>query len=186
MELVACEPLIRDPVAMDFDAHGRMYVVEYPEFNAYSFGESVAVGGAVKLLTDADGDGRYERASLFLDKVAFPTAVACYDGGVFVGAAPDVLYCKDTDGDGRADIREVVLTGFGRDFAGGGLLNSFHWGLDHRFHLATGFAGGQVRSVHKPDIPSRSVRSRGILLDPRNRTFELTSGGGQHGLAVEG
>jgi len=185
MELVACEPLIRDPVAMDFDAHGRMYVVEYPEFNAYSFGESVAVGGAVKLLTDADGDGRYERASLFLDKVAFPTAVACYDGGVFVGAAPDVLYCKDTDGDGRADIREVVLTGFGRDFAGGGLLNSFHWGLDHRFHLATGFAGGQVRSVHKPDIPSRSVRSRGILLDPRNRTFELTSGGGQHGLAVD-
>ena len=107
MELVACEPLIRDPVAMDFDAHGRMYVVEYPEFNAYSFGESVAVGGAVKLLTDADGDGRYERASLFLDKVAFPTAVACYDGGVFVGAAPDVLYCKDTDGDHQYDCGQT-------------------------------------------------------------------------------
>ena len=185
IELVACEPLIRDPVAIDFDAAGRMYVVEYPEFNAYSFERGQAVGGAVKLLSDTDGDGRYERSSVFLDKVSFPTAVACYDGGVFVGAAPDVLYCKDTDGDGRADIREVVLTGFGRDFAGGGLLNSFRWGLDNRIHIATGFAGGQVRSIRASDPAPLSVRNRGLLLEPRSGRIALTSGGGQHGLGMD-
>ena len=78
-------------MAIDFDEFGRMYVVEYSEFNEYSFREGVEVSGAVKLLEDTDGDGRFDKSIRFLDKVEFPTAVACYDGGVFVGAAPALL-----------------------------------------------------------------------------------------------
>ncbi len=185
IELVAAEPLIRDPVAIDFDEAGRMYVVEYPEFNEYSFAKKLAKGGAVKLLVDSDGDGRFDKATTFLDKVAFPTAVICYDGGVFVGAAPEVLYCKDANGDGRADVRRVILTGFGRDFAGGGLLNSFRWGWDNRIHVATSFAGGDVRRVDRPDAKPVSVRGQGLLLDPRTLEIEATSGGGQHGMSMD-
>lgn len=184
IELVAAEPLIRDPVAIAFDESGRMYVVEYPEFNEYTFKEPKP-SGAIKLLEDKDGDGRFEKATKFLDKVAFPTAVICYDGGVFVGAAPNVLYCKDTTGDGRADVRRKVLTGFARDFAGGGLLNSFRCGLDNRIHIATSFAGGNIRRADRPDDEPVSVRSRGVVLDPRTGDFELTSGGGQHGLGID-
>jgi putative membrane-bound dehydrogenase-like protein len=185
IELVASEPLIRDPVAIDFDELGRMYVVQYPEFNEYSFKKGFRPTGAVKLLEDTNGDGSFDTSTLFLDKIAFPTAVACYDGGVFVGAAPDILYCKDTNGDGRSDVRERVLTGFARDFAGGGLLNSFRWGLDNRIHIATSFAGGNIRRADRPNDAPLSVRSRGVILDPRTREFELTSGGGQHGLGID-
>jgi len=185
IELVASEPLIRDPVAIDFDAQGRMYVVEYPEFNKYSFKPGVQVSSGVKRLEDTNGDGKYDKATKFLDRIPMATAVACYNGGVFVGAAPQLLFCKDTTGDGKADVRQVVLSGFGRDFAGGGLLNSIRWGMDNRFHIATGFAGGNVRQTARPGDAPVSVRGRGLILDPRTRTIEATSGGGQHGLGMD-
>lgn len=185
IELVAAEPLIRDPVAIDFDESGRMYVVEYPEFNAYSFSKQPTPSGSIKLLEDTNSDGRFDESTVFLDKVAFPTAVACYDGGVFVGAAPDLLYCKDTAGDGHADVRRKVLTGFARDFAGGGLLNSFRWGLENRIHIATSFAGGNIRRADRPDDDPVPIRSSSVILDPRTHDFELTSGGGQHGMGVD-
>jgi putative membrane-bound dehydrogenase-like protein len=184
IELVASEPLVQDPVAMAFDEDGVLYVVEYPEFNEYQFPRGVSRKSRVKRLTDADGDGRFDAATVFVE-APFATAVICYDGGVFVGAPPDVLFCRDTDQDGVADEKRVVLTGFGRDFAGGGLLNSFRWGLDQRIHMATGFAGGQV--IRPGDTKSKpvDVRSRGLILNPRTLEIEATSGGGQHGLGID-
>ena len=126
VELVASEPLIRDPVAVEFDAQGRMYVVELPQYNAYAL-KDVKLTGSVRLVVDRDGDGQYDTSSLFLDGLKYPTAVTCFDGGVFVGDAPDLLYAKDTDGDGRADVRRVIYTGFGSDKAGEAHLNSFRW-----------------------------------------------------------
>lgn len=184
VELAAAEPLIRDPVALDFDADGRMYVVEFAEYNQYANPESSA-HGAVKLLEDLDGDGVYETAHQFLEEIDTPVAVACWDGGVFIGAVPDILYCKDTDGDGQADVREPVFTGFARDHAGEGMLNSFRWGLDNRLHVCTNIAGGDVRRADEPDAPTVSVRGQGFIFDPRSRTFELTSGGGQHGMSLD-
>ena len=88
---MAAEPLVRDPVAMCFDARGRAYVVEMPEYNdANQEGYS-----SVKLLEDTDGDGRFDKSSPFLSGLTLPTAVFCYKGGVFVGAPPYVYYCKD-------------------------------------------------------------------------------------------
>ncbi|MEK6239783.1 MAG: PQQ-dependent sugar dehydrogenase, partial [Planctomycetales bacterium] len=78
-----------------------------------------------------------------------------------------------------------MLTGFARDFAGGGLLNSFRWGLDNRIHVATSFAGGNVRRGDRPGDKPVSVRGRGLIWDPRDRSFEATSGGGQHGMGMD-
>jgi putative membrane-bound dehydrogenase-like protein len=184
VELVASEPLIRSPVAMDFDENGRLFVVEFPEYNQYANPNATKVRGAVKLLEDTDGDGRYDKATVYAE-LDSPVAVACWDGGVFVGVVPDLWYLKDTDGDGKADIQRKVLTGFDRDKAGEAMLNSFRWGPDNRFHIATGLAGGSLLPADKPDAKPVPVRRQNIRFDPRTGNFEPTSGGGQHGMTLD-
>ena len=184
IELVASEPLIRDPVAIDFDENGRLYVCEMPEYNQY-VNKNFKRQGSVRLLEDTNGDGRFDKSTLFLDKISSPTSVFCYDGGVFIGSVPHLLFCKDTNGDGKADVREVVFTGFARDKAGEAMLNSFRWGLDNRIHLSTNLAGGSVKPSGNKKAKPVSVRGRGFLFDPRTRKFSLTSGGGQHGMSMD-
>ncbi|MHC4880307.1 MAG: PVC-type heme-binding CxxCH protein [Planctomycetota bacterium] len=185
LELVAAEPLIQDPVAVDFDEQGRMYVIQLPPYNAYAVPEFKELGSIVRL-EDVDSDGQYEKKTVFADELKYPSAIACWDGGVFVGDAPDLLYLKDTDGDGEADQRDVVFTGFATDKAGESHLNSIRWGFDNRFHLSTSLAGGNIVATADKDAKPVSVRGRGFIFDPRDLTkFELTSGGGQHGMSMD-
>src|SRR5690606_15184433 len=167
VDLVAAEPLIRDPIAVDFDERGRMYVVQLPPYNLYVV-ENTKVFGSIVCLEDSNGDGIYDKSTIFADDLTYPTAVACWDGGLFVGDAPDLLYMEDTDGDGKADVRKVVFTGFGKDTAGEGHLNSIRWGLDNRFHFSTGSNGGDIKATGSADARPVSSRNRGILFDPRS------------------
>lgn len=187
VELVAAEPFIRDPVAIDFDEGGRIFVVEFPQYNQKYVKEDVTERGAVKMLEDTDGDGRIDRSTVYADGLHYATAVACWDGGVFVGVAPDLLYFKDTDGDGVADSRRVVLTGFagapGR--AGQAQLNSIRWGLDNRFHICSNLSGGNVLKSGNKDALPVNIRNRDVRFDPRSGEFEATSGGGQHGMCFD-
>lgn len=190
-EIVATEPLIRSPMAMDFDEFGRAFVVELPEYNQY--GSVKPHGkGAIKLLEDTNGDGRFDKATVYVGDLDYPTAVACWDGGILVGVAPDILFCKDTDGDGKADVRQKLFTGFGMDKAGEGMLNSFRWRIDNRFHIPCGLNGGEVVAVGGPtaaDAPILpkpiNVRGQHLLLEPRAMTITATSGGGQHGMSFD-
>ena len=186
VELVAAEPLVRDPIALDFDEFGRMFVVEMPEYNVYDATDKTKLEhGRVRLLVDTDNDGRFDKSTVFVDELSSPTSVACYGGGIYVGVVPDIIYCKDNDGDGRADTRKRIFTGFGRDRAGEAMLNSFRWGLDNRFHVSTSLAGGEIRRVDDSQSKPVSVRNRGFVFDPRNHQFEVTSGGGQHGMSLD-
>ncbi len=133
IELAAAEPLVTDPVAMAFDENSRLYVIEMIGYSEHRDDKL----GQVRLLEDTDGDGRFDRSTVFAGDLAWPTAIACFDGGVFVGVTPDILYLKDTDGDRKADERRVVFTGFGNEVTKlnmQSLMNSFRWGLDNRIH----------------------------------------------------
>ncbi len=156
VELVAAEPLVQDPIAMSFDENGRLYVVEMHDYSEDAEGRL----GKIRLLTDTDGDGRFDTSTVFAENLSWPTAVICYDGGIFVGAAPDIVYCKDNDGDGHADVTQRVFTGFGRSNVQG-LLNSFAWGLDNRIHGATSSSGATVRRADdekaKPIVLSGAI-----------------------------
>lgn len=180
IELVAAEPLVNDPVAVDFDERLRMFVVEMRDYSEDKEGHL----GQVRMLEDADGDGRYERAAVFADKLSWPTAIACWDGGAFVGAAPDIWYLRDTNGDGQADQRSLVFTGFGKHNVQG-LLNSFRWGLDNRIHGSASTCGGTITRPDRPDLPGVNVNGRDFAFDPRTLAFEATSGGAQHGMSFD-
>jgi putative membrane-bound dehydrogenase-like protein len=180
VEQAAAEPLVHSPVALSFDEEGRMYVVEMIDYSE----QDKEFLGTVRLLEDTDEDGRFDKSTVFADKLSWPTAIACYDGGVFVGAAPDIYYLKDTDGDGRADVRKVVFTGFGRSNVQG-LFNSFQWGLDNRIHGATSSSGGQIV---RPDLPGAKlvvVSGRDFAFDPKTLEVAPTSGGAQHGMSFD-
>ncbi len=184
IEQAAAEPLVNSPVALEWDENGRLFVCE---MRGYSENRDEAVS-RVSMLEDTNDDGRFDKSTIFVDKLLWPTALFCYDGGLFVGDAPDVWYFKDTDGDGRADEKKHVFTGFGTSNVQG-LLNCFRWGLDNRIHLATGSIGGDVRIMSGPrfDPHAKPVNCRGrdIAFDPRTYEFELTSGASQHGMCFD-
>jgi putative membrane-bound dehydrogenase-like protein len=184
IELAAAEPLIEDPIAFSFDENGRLYVVE---MRGYSERRDEHLG-RIKLLEDVDGDGRFDKATVFAENLPWPTAVICYGGGVFVGASPDIYYLKDTTGDGVADQREVVFTGFGNTVSRlnvQALLNSFTWGLDNRIHGATAGNGGRVRRVSEPESAARDLRGKDFAFDPRTFLMTAELGGGQYGLSFD-
>jgi putative membrane-bound dehydrogenase-like protein len=179
IELVAAEPLIADPVAAAFDERGRMYVVCMRGYSE-QYDERLS---EVRLLEDTDRDGRMDRSTVFVYGLRWPTSVVCYDRGVFIADAPDILFCRDNDGDGRADERRVVFTGFGISNVQG-LLNSLTWGLDNRIHGATSSAGGRVTRPGS-ELPPLELRGRDFSFDPRTLEIRAESGGGQHGLTFD-
>src|SRR6188474_783623 len=133
LELVAAEPLITDPIALAFDEDGRLFVVEmndYPERGEQHLGH-------VKRLEDSDGDGRFDKATVFATGLRWPSAIHCYGGGVFVGSTPDLFFYRDTNDDGVADQKRVALTGWGNragKLEPEGVFNSLAWGLDNQIH----------------------------------------------------
>ena len=180
LELVASEPLVHDPVAMAFDEWNRLFVVEMCDYSE----QDQDFLGNIRMLEDTDGDGRFDKSTIYCDKLSWPTAVICWQGGVFVGAAPDIWYLRDTDGDGQADEKRKVFTGFNRTNVQG-LLNSFCWGLDHRIHGSASSTGGDIRPADQPDAQPVSVRGHDFAFDPRTLEFTATTGGAQHGMCFD-
>jgi putative membrane-bound dehydrogenase-like protein len=180
IQLVASEPLIGTPVAIEWDADGALFVCE---MRGYSENRDDKLSRISKL-HDTDGDGVFDKSVVFADELFWPTAIFPYDGGLFVADAPDVFYLKDTDGDGKADQRTDVLTGFSTANVQG-LLNCFRWGLDNRIHLACGTVGGNVHRADQDSSTAINVRGHDLALDPETFEFELTSGGAQHGMCFD-
>src|SRR5262245_57393309 len=183
MDLVACEPQLASPVAAAYDEDGRLYVAEMRDYpTPLKPGETPR--GRVRLLEDRDGDGVYETATVFAEGLHWPTGIACWDGGVYVTAAPDIWYFKDTDGDGKADVRRKVYTGF-VVYNVQALVNGLQWGVDNRIYGVTAANGGDIRPGDQPSATPISVRGRDFRFDPVTGQFEAISGTAQFGNAFD-
>lgn len=165
MSLFAREPQVVDPVALTFDERGRCYVVEMRDY-PLGIGPDHRPGGAIRLLEDTDHDGRVDRSTVFAENLSFPTSILACRGGVLVAAPPEILFLQDLDGDGRADVREVVLKGFKLGVTDSN-LSGLRWGLDNRVHAVNGGNGGVVISAKSPGAP----------LDLRDSDFSFTFDG---------
>jgi putative membrane-bound dehydrogenase-like protein len=154
IELVAAEPQIVSPVAMAWDADGNLYVAE---MGGYPVTQRK---GRIRRLEDKDGDGKYETSTVFADGLDFPATVMPYRDGILTIDAPDLLFLRDTNGDGIADGRRVEWTGFN---AGSQQLraNALHWGLDNWIYGANGRCDGEIRrgaGGGGGNIPTISIR----------------------------
>ncbi|MCC6794467.1 MAG: hypothetical protein IT366_05055 [Candidatus Hydrogenedentes bacterium] len=178
VECVASEPDIVDPVAVTWDEDGRMYVVEMRD---YPLGP---VGGTVRRLTDENQDGKYENATIFADNLPFPNSALAYNGGLLVTAAPDVWFLKDNDGDGFAEERRVVLTGFGE---GNQQLriNHLFWGLDNWVYAANGRSDGTVRRPEDSPENAIPLRLHDLRFKPDGGAIEPITGFSQFGICQD-
>jgi len=179
IELAAAEPLVVDPVAIDWSADGRLWVVEMRDYPAGLDGHWKP-GGRVKVLEDTNGDGQYDKATVFLDELPFPTGITAWGKGVLVCAAPDILYAEDTSGDGKADVVKKLFSGFATENYQA-RVNSLSLGLDNWIYGANGLIGGHVHGLASGK--EINISGRDFRLHPDTGEFEPASGLTQQGRA---
>ncbi len=185
VELVASEPAVVDPVSMCFDERGRLFVCEMRGYPNGGVGTGHETRGRIRCLTDKDGDGVFETVTTFADGLRFPMGVTPWKGGLIVAVAPDILYLEDTDGDGKADRKTVLYTGFNLANIQQ-MVNSLQWAADGWVHGLAGNNAGTITSPQKPDMPPLTLQARGFRFRPDvPGSLEPTSGGGQYGLAAD-
>ncbi len=187
LELAAHEPLVRDPIAVCFDERGRMFVCEMIDYSEMR--DVTPHLGRVSMLEDKDGDGFFETSHVFADNLPWPTGLIWANGGLYVGATPDIWRFEDKDGDGKAEVREKAFTGFGTGLKilnVQGLMNSFQWGQDNRVHiLAGGGNRGIVTCLKRPDLPGIEIGGKDFWFDPLTHEFGLEGGGAQYGMSFD-
>ncbi|WP_257668322.1 PVC-type heme-binding CxxCH protein [Parapedobacter tibetensis] len=182
IETFASEPYIIDPVDMVFDESGNIYLIEMGD---YPYKPELGEGkGKIKLLKDVDGDGKIDSVVVFAEGIQDATSLLPWDGGVIVTSAPDILYLKDTDGDGIADEREVLFTGFFENNSEA-QITSLRYGVDNWIYANNNGQIGAVKFNRLQDAPAVSVGGGDFRFRLDKNLFEAESGAGQFGLAVD-
>jgi mono/diheme cytochrome c family protein/glucose/arabinose dehydrogenase len=133
VELVASEPLVSDPVFLDWDADGRLWVVEMPAYMTDIRGTNeLTPNGRVVVLNDRNGDGQLDTRTVFADGLVLPRALKVLHTGVLVGEPPNLWLMRDTNGDDVADTRTLVTDTYGRRDANvEHNANGLMWALDN-------------------------------------------------------
>jgi putative membrane-bound dehydrogenase-like protein len=177
VELVASEPLTKSPIAFDWGADGKFWIVEMGDYPLGVDGHGKP-GGIVRFLEDTKGDGHYDKSTVFLDNLPFPTGIIPWRKGVIVCDPPEIFYAEDTNGDGIADTHVTLFKGF---IEGNQQhrANGFDYGLDNWLYGANGDSSGTITSVitgHSVNINGRDFRFR-----PDSGLFETQPGQAQYG-----
>jgi putative membrane-bound dehydrogenase-like protein len=176
VELMVAEPLVQSPIAFAWGPDGKFWVVEMGDYPLGIDGKGKG-GGRVKCLTRSRKDGPYDQATVFLDGLSFPTGVTPYGKGVLVICAPEIFYAEDTKGDGKADKKVVLFSGFVEGNPQH-RVNGLAYGFDHWWYGANGDSGGTVKSVKTGK--EYNLRGHDFRLRP-DGAFETQSGQTQFG-----
>src|SRR5687768_9770276 len=190
----AHEPMITQPMAFCWDDRGRLWIAENRDYESRGHGFSNAGDSRILILEDTDRDGVADSRKVFMEGIAFPSAIAVGFDGVFIGAPPNLLFVPDRNGDDIADEAdiEVRLTGWGiRDRHE--TLNSLHWGPDGWLYGLQGFATpskvskpkGKGRLYkHKDPFPDDILQGEGVDINggvwryhPTKDRFEVVAHG---------
>lgn len=136
LSLAAAEPLVFDPVDMEFDENGHTYVLEMPGYPLRDEDSRI-----IRLI-DTDEDGIYDERIIYADSLGVASSFMPYEGGMLVAAPPHLIYVKDTNEDGKVDVRENLMSGF----SAGNLQHNFNgltYGLDNWIYAANGGNSGK-------------------------------------------
>lgn len=182
VELFATEPNVVDPVDMAWDENGKLYVAEmldYPDDPP----PGKPVRSRVRVLEDKNNDGIIDSSYIYAENLLQVSGLMPWKGGLIVGAAPDVIYLKDADGDGKAEVREVLYSGFPKVNPEGRITN-FRLGIDNWVYAANN--GADARLI-KPGSKGEPLLLRGadLRFNPVTGVAERASGPAQYGLTMD-
>jgi putative membrane-bound dehydrogenase-like protein len=140
LELFASEPDIINPIAMEWDEKGRLWVIETVDYPNTVREDKSEGDDRIKICEDTDGDGKADQFTVFADKLNIPTSIVFTNGGIIVSQAPHFLFLKDTDGDDVADVRKVIIDGWGTFDTHAGPSN-LKYGFDNHIWGTVGYSG---------------------------------------------
>lgn len=182
IEVFAAEPHVMDPVSMVFDASGNIYVVEMPD---YPYKPEPDQGqGRIKMLWDRDGDDVIDEATIFADQIPDATNVHPWKDGLLVTAAPHIWFFRDTDGDGVADSKEALFSGFFENNSEAQITN-LRFGIDNWFYAANNGQHGEVTFAEKPEEPALPMRGADFRFRLGRGQFETATGPAQYGQTLD-
>ncbi|MEO6036495.1 MAG: PVC-type heme-binding CxxCH protein, partial [Verrucomicrobiota bacterium] len=172
LNLVAAEPLIEKPISLDWDAAGRLWIAETPEYpNGLKIAahkdspekENRPARDRISILEDSNGDGLMDKKTVFFEGLELVTSLVFYKDGVIVSQAPDIYWLRDTDGDGKADKKITLFTGFGTKDTHA-VISNLRWGLDGWIYATVGYSRGDIysgdRKTHFGNISDGVIRFR--------------------------
>jgi putative membrane-bound dehydrogenase-like protein len=180
-EIFATEPLVIDPVSMQFDEDGNAYVVGM--LDAYK-PDSVKGKGRIVMLKDLNGDGRADTAIVFADSIREASSILPWKGGLLIAAAPNIMYYKDTNGDGRADSKEILFTGFFNKNEEAQITN-LSFGIDNWIYANNTGQAGEISFTRKPNAPKLALQGADFRFRLDRNQFERSTGPGQFGLSID-
>ena len=175
-ELFAAEPDVMSPVEMAFDENGKVYVAEM-----FDYPDDPPAGkparSRIRVLENLNGDGKTWRSSIFAENVLAVSGFMPWKGGLIVTSAPDILFLKDTNGDGKADLRQVLYTGFPKVNQEARITNP-RLGVDNWIYCSNTGSDGRITSPSHPEMQPVLVRGTDFRFDPISGKAEAASGRG--------
>jgi putative membrane-bound dehydrogenase-like protein len=140
LELFVSEPDVKKPIAMEWDERGRLWIIETVDYPNTVRNDNGKGDDRILILEDTNNDGKADKITVFADGLNIPTGFVFSNGGIIVSQAPDFLFLKDTDGDDKADVREVLMHGWGTFDTHAGPSN-LRYGLDNKIWGTVGYSG---------------------------------------------
>ncbi|TWU10792.1 PVC-type heme-binding CxxCH protein [Allorhodopirellula heiligendammensis] len=186
ISLAAAEPDVVDPVSAAWGSDGKLWVVEMPDY-PHPRPDQTELHGRIRVLSNRDSSGRFQNMKTFADGLNFATGVLPWRDGAIVTTAGEILFLRDTDGDGRSDEQNVWFSGFTIDNE---QLRANHptLGSDGLVYVAGGLRGGQITAIaDRFDARSTpvSLQNRDFYFDPHGDDWGVVSGKSQFGLTID-
>lgn len=176
VERVAAPPLVQHPTMACFDDRGRLFVCESAGLNLDADTLEAQLPNSIRLLEDRDGDGQFDHATVFADKMTFPMGAAWHEGALYVASPPNIWRLEDSDGDGIADKREILVDRFG--FTGNAAsIHGCFLAPDGRLYWCDGYHGHEFRN-EAGEITSKRVGSYIFSCRPDGSDVQIQAGGG--------